>query len=143
MFSITSVVTHTHTRLHVCITADMVLYLILFVFYIARIPLTVTWHLVFNGWFFFIKQKTAYDIGVTGVQTCALPIFISGTRTLVCMVAAAALLGAFKLAKNLTTTAVAAVTVLLTAIYPIWFAQSTLAHADIFEIGRASCRERV
>jgi 4-amino-4-deoxy-L-arabinose transferase-like glycosyltransferase len=57
---------------------------------------------------------------------------ISGTRTLVCMVAAAALLGVFKLAKTLTTTAVAAVTVILTAVYPIWFAQSTLAHADIF-----------
>ena len=56
----------------------------------------------------------------------------SGTRTLVCMVSAAALLGMFKLARNLTTTAVAAVTVVLTAIYPIWFAQSTLAHADIF-----------
>ena len=57
---------------------------------------------------------------------------ISGTRTLVCMVAAAALLGVFKLARDLTTTPVAAVTVILTAIYPIWFAQSTLAHADIF-----------
>jgi 4-amino-4-deoxy-L-arabinose transferase-like glycosyltransferase len=57
---------------------------------------------------------------------------VSGTRTLVCMVAAAALLGVFKLAKTLTTTAVAAVTVILTAVYPIWFAQSTLAHADIF-----------
>ncbi len=57
---------------------------------------------------------------------------VSGTRTLVCMVAAAALLGVFKLAKDLTTNAVAAVTVLLTAIYPVWFAQSTLAHADIF-----------
>jgi len=57
---------------------------------------------------------------------------VSGTRTLVCMVAAAALLGLFKLARNLTNTAVAAVTVILTAIYPIWFAQSTLAHADIF-----------
>src|SRR5882757_2000131 len=57
---------------------------------------------------------------------------ISGTRTLVCMVAAAALLGVFKLAKTLTTTAVAPVTVALTAIYPVWYAQSTLAHADIF-----------
>jgi hypothetical protein len=57
---------------------------------------------------------------------------VSGTRTLVCMVAAAALLGAFRLAKNLTTTSVAAATVILTAIYPVWFAQSTLAHADIF-----------
>jgi hypothetical protein len=57
---------------------------------------------------------------------------VSGTRTLVSMVAAAALLGVFKLAKNLANTAVAAVTVILTAIYPVWFAQSTLAHADIF-----------
>jgi 4-amino-4-deoxy-L-arabinose transferase-like glycosyltransferase len=57
---------------------------------------------------------------------------ISGTRTLICMVSAAALLGVYKLARSLATIAVAAVTVLLTAIYPIWFAQSTLAHADIF-----------
>jgi hypothetical protein len=57
---------------------------------------------------------------------------VSGTRTLVCMVAAAALLGVFKLARTLATTSVAAVTVVLTAIYPVWFAQSTLAHADIF-----------
>jgi 4-amino-4-deoxy-L-arabinose transferase-like glycosyltransferase len=57
---------------------------------------------------------------------------VSGTRTLICMVSSAALLGVYRLAKNLTTPAVAVVTVLLTAIYPIWFAQSTLAHADIF-----------
>src|ERR1700720_3491273 len=57
---------------------------------------------------------------------------VSGTRTLICMVSAAALLGVYRLAKNLTTPAVAAVTTLLTAVYPIWFAQSTLAHADIF-----------
>ncbi len=57
---------------------------------------------------------------------------VSGTRTLVCMVTATALLAVFKLARTFTTNAVAAVTVLLTAIYPIWFAQSTLAHADIF-----------
>ena len=57
---------------------------------------------------------------------------VSGTRTLVCMVAAAALLGVFRLARSLAGTTVAAVTVVLTAIYPIWFVQSTLAHADIF-----------
>ncbi len=57
---------------------------------------------------------------------------VSGTRTLICMVAAAALLGLFKLARNLAGPTVAAVTVVLTAVYPIWFAQSTLAHADIF-----------
>jgi 4-amino-4-deoxy-L-arabinose transferase-like glycosyltransferase len=57
---------------------------------------------------------------------------VSGTRTLVCMVAAAALLGIFKFARALTSSSVAAVSVILTAIYPIWFVQSTLAHADIF-----------
>ena len=57
---------------------------------------------------------------------------VSGTRTLVCIVSAAALLGVFKLARTLTSTAVATVPTILTAIYPIWFAQSTLAHADIF-----------
>ncbi len=57
---------------------------------------------------------------------------VSGTRTLVCMVSAAALLGLYRLAKNLAGTPAAIVTVLLTATYPIWFAQSTLAHADIF-----------
>src|SRR6201985_2769475 len=36
---------------------------------------------------------------------------VSGTRTLICMVAAAALLGVFKLARSLTTSGVAAVTV--------------------------------
>jgi 4-amino-4-deoxy-L-arabinose transferase-like glycosyltransferase len=57
---------------------------------------------------------------------------VSGTRTLVCLVAAAALLAIFRLARNLAGTAVAATTVILTALYPIWFVQSTLAHADIF-----------
>jgi 4-amino-4-deoxy-L-arabinose transferase-like glycosyltransferase len=57
---------------------------------------------------------------------------VSGTRTLISMVSAAALLGLYKLAKSLTSTAAAATTVFLTAIYPVWFAQSTLAHADIF-----------
>ncbi len=56
----------------------------------------------------------------------------SGTRTLICIVSAAALLGVYKLARSLTDRFVAAVVTLLTAIYPIWFAQSTLAHADIF-----------
>ncbi|MCU1222211.1 MAG: hypothetical protein JWQ42_304 [Edaphobacter sp.] len=57
---------------------------------------------------------------------------ISGTRTLVCMFSALALLGLYKLAKSLTDTTVAVATLFLTAIYPVWFAQSTLAHADIF-----------
>ena len=56
----------------------------------------------------------------------------SGTRTFICMVTAAALLAVFRLARNLLGTRAAVATTLLTAIYPIWYAQSTLAHADIF-----------
>jgi 4-amino-4-deoxy-L-arabinose transferase-like glycosyltransferase len=57
---------------------------------------------------------------------------VSGTRTLIVMVTAAALVAVFRLARSLLNTPAAIATVVLTAIYPIWFAQSTLAHADIF-----------
>jgi len=56
----------------------------------------------------------------------------SGTRTFICMVAAAALLAVFHLARNLLGTKPAIATTVLTGLYPVWFAQSTLAHADIF-----------
>jgi len=55
------------------------------------------------------------------------------TRTSVLMVAALGLTAVWRLALRLTGVAsVAFWTVALTALYPIWFAQSTLAHADIF-----------
>jgi 4-amino-4-deoxy-L-arabinose transferase-like glycosyltransferase len=57
---------------------------------------------------------------------------VSGTRTLICIVSASALLGVYKLSRTLAGAAAAAVVTFLTAVYPIWFAQSTLAHADIF-----------
>jgi 4-amino-4-deoxy-L-arabinose transferase-like glycosyltransferase len=57
---------------------------------------------------------------------------VSGTRTLIVMIAAAALLAVFRLTRSLLNTPAAVATTLLTAIYPVWFAQSTLAHADIF-----------
>jgi 4-amino-4-deoxy-L-arabinose transferase-like glycosyltransferase len=57
---------------------------------------------------------------------------VSGTRTLVCIISASALLGVYRLAKTLAGAVAAAVVTFLTAIYPVWFAQSTLAHADIF-----------
>lgn len=56
----------------------------------------------------------------------------SGTRTFVCMVAAAGLLAVFGIGRKLLGTAAGAALAILTAIYPVWFAQSTLAHADIF-----------
>ncbi len=57
---------------------------------------------------------------------------VSGTRTLVVMVTAIALVAVFRLTRSLRDTPAAVATVALTAVYPIWFAQSTLAHADIF-----------
>mgnify|MGYP001551012624 CR=1 FL=1 len=55
------------------------------------------------------------------------------TREAVLMVASLALLGVWRIAMLLTgRIAIAFWTVLLTGLYPIWFAQSTLAHADIF-----------
>jgi hypothetical protein len=55
------------------------------------------------------------------------------TREAVLMVAALGLLAVWRLAMRLVGVAsVAFWTVLLTGVYPIWFAQSSLAHADIF-----------
>lgn len=55
------------------------------------------------------------------------------TREAVLMVASLGLLAVWRLALRLVPVpAVALWTVVLTALYPIWFAQSSLAHADIF-----------
>jgi 4-amino-4-deoxy-L-arabinose transferase-like glycosyltransferase len=55
------------------------------------------------------------------------------TRVAMCVVTSLALLGVYQIAMVLTRRSpVAAATVLLTAMYPVWFAQSTLAHADMF-----------
>ncbi|HXE08962.1 MAG TPA: glycosyltransferase family 39 protein [Acidobacteriaceae bacterium] len=54
------------------------------------------------------------------------------TRTCVCLVAAAGLLAVYRMARGLMSATAAAVLALLTGLYPVWFAQSTLAHADIF-----------
>ena len=55
------------------------------------------------------------------------------TRQAVLIVAALGLLAVWRLAMRLTgVVPVAFWTVALTALYPVWFAQSTLAHADIF-----------
>ncbi len=55
------------------------------------------------------------------------------TRTTMCLVAAVALTAVWRLAAITTgKTSVALATVLLTAMYPVWFAQSSLAHADLF-----------
>src|SRR5271170_1692609 len=48
---------------------------------------------------------------------------ITGTRTLICMVSGSALLAVYRIGRNLAGTPAAIVATLLTAIYPIWFAQ--------------------
>ena len=54
------------------------------------------------------------------------------TRLATCLVAAFALTGVFALVRRLMNTPVAVATTLLTALYPVWFTQSTLAQADIY-----------
>jgi hypothetical protein len=55
------------------------------------------------------------------------------TRLAELIVASAALLAVYRLAERITgRISIAAATTLLTAIYPVWFVQSTLAHADLF-----------
>jgi hypothetical protein len=57
---------------------------------------------------------------------------VVNTRLLMCLVTTFALLAVFRLARMLAGDAVALAVMILTAIYPVWFAQSTLAHADMF-----------
>ncbi len=55
------------------------------------------------------------------------------TRTAMCVITAVALLAVYRLGILLNgRQRVAAIATLLTALYPVWFAQSTLAHADMF-----------
>ncbi|MFB3812850.1 MAG: ArnT family glycosyltransferase [Terriglobales bacterium] len=53
------------------------------------------------------------------------------TRTAMLMLAAFALLGVFRLARQVSNTQVAIASTLLTAIFPVFFAQSSLAHLDM------------
>jgi 4-amino-4-deoxy-L-arabinose transferase-like glycosyltransferase len=57
---------------------------------------------------------------------------ILATRLIVCAFAAAALLAVLRLTQSLLGPTAACAVTLLTAVYPIWYTQSTLAHADIF-----------
>ena len=53
------------------------------------------------------------------------------TRTAMLLVAAFALLGLWRLARDVANSSVAAATVLCTALYPVFFTQSSLAHLDM------------
>lgn len=54
------------------------------------------------------------------------------TRTLCCLLTALALLAVFRIARTLLSELAALAVTLLTALHPVFFAQSTLAHADTF-----------
>ena len=64
---------------------------------------------------------------------------IPATRLFVCAVAAVGLTAIFRMAQHLLSASAAVSLTLLTAVYPIWFAQSTLAHADIFAAAFTLC----
>ena len=55
----------------------------------------------------------------------------AATRTAMLLASAAGLFGLFKLARHVSNTYVAVATVALTALYPVFFAQSSLAQLDI------------
>ncbi len=57
------------------------------------------------------------------------------TRTAMLLGASFALLGLFRLAKTVANLEVAVATTVLTAIYPVFFAQSSLAHLDLAAAG--------
>src|SRR5947209_11737261 len=84
--------------------------------------------------FFFQAEDGIRDIGVTGVQTCALPILLIVGQT----VALLQKLGAQQYIGTVM------VTVIVRELGPLLTALIVLARAGTSnEIGRASCRERV
>ncbi len=66
-------------------------------------------------------------------------LHIVATRMFVCAVAAVGLTAIFRMTQRLLSASSAVSLTLLTAVYPIWFAQSTLAHADIFAAAFTLC----
>lgn len=69
---------------------------------------------------------------VLGLLWHVVGFHILATRLCAAAFASAGLLAVFRIGKTLLNRRAAAALTLLTAVYPIWFAQSTLAHADIF-----------
>ncbi|HSS96159.1 MAG TPA: glycosyltransferase family 39 protein [Terriglobales bacterium] len=57
------------------------------------------------------------------------------TRTAMLMMSAFALLGLFRMAQRVANTQVAVASILCTAVYPVFFSQSSLAHLDLAAAG--------
>jgi 4-amino-4-deoxy-L-arabinose transferase-like glycosyltransferase len=80
----------------------------------------------------FTNAHTPLPSIVLGTLWHIFGLHILVTRLTVCAFAAAGLLAVFRLTQRLLGASAAFAVTLLTAVYPIWYAQSTLAHADIF-----------
>src|SRR3712207_8219752 len=96
--------------------------------------------------FFFQAEDGIRDIGVTGVQTCALPIFIPGIKPgkdtadyIDTIMSRLTLPGSFFIAFIAVMPALAHLLNVQDAFSQFFGGTSLL----ILEIGRASCRERV
>ena len=87
-----------------------------------------------HGWLVpnYTNAHTPLPNIVLGTLWHVFGLHILTTRLIVCAFAAAGLLAVFRLTQRLLSDSVAAAVTLLTAFYPIWYTQSTLAHADIF-----------
>lgn len=82
--------------------------------------------------------KSTIDTGHPPLSAAYLALWftLSGwkpavARIAMLLLAALALTNVFLLARRLTRTSVAVATTIATAVYPIWFVQSSLAHADL------------
>ena len=91
---------------------------------------------IYTGWDF-IPHSTLSNAHPPLLMTCialAWRLFgfhIAVARTVVLAISALALTGVFRLSERVSNARVAAATVLLTALYPVFFAQSSLAHLDM------------
>src|SRR2546430_11825766 len=90
-------------------------------------------HLCF---FFFQAEDGIRDLTVTGVQTCALPIFLSRDSNVETAFAAAGTTLSIRGTTTSLTPFMGSVTVKLKD-------KRKLSTLDVMKIGRASCRERV
>ncbi len=76
---------------------------------------------------------------VLGLLWHVFGFHIAVTRVTACAFAAGGLAAVFALGRRLLGTSAGFVLLGLTAVYPIWFAQSSLAHADIFAAAFTLC----
>src|SRR3546814_1246328 len=97
-------------------------------------------HVVVVGRVFFFSSRRRHTRGalVTGVQTCALPIWLPAALVPLLMLIALPLVGNFSTWVTLTVAALAMGMMIF-----LMASGLTLVFGLMDEIGRASCRERV